>query len=166
MVSKCSRSNHYFKPTMLGIPEEVGMDIVEAIEVLNIKCHKKSEKTDDEKKKVWDKLNQQQNKKAKVKVKMLPFPLPHPKVLKKVQKEFLSELQNEWNYQPLPSSSTLSAWFRSNTPQRSSKNILFKENVTTGLCVKCQIRLTPQVLSIMKNGAWPMSSIHERIHTF
>ena len=119
------KSPHQFKPTIVGIPEEVGMDIVEALEVLDIKyqklhLEKKSAFRADPRKKcqrfqVKQKINQALLKPCITKVKKEPFkvviePPPmsdDPNVMRKLHKEFISQLKNECKNKPLPSSSTL-----------------------------------------------------------
>lgn len=69
--------------------------------------------------------------------------------LRLIHQEFCQELKNELENAPLPSSSNLSTYFRS-----PSRSVLFRETSTTlghlqGNSQKCQITLTPQVLSLI-----------------
>ena len=79
--------------------------------------------------------------------------LKHRKIsLTKINHEFVEHLQNELQNSPTPSSLTLSHWLKNPSV---AKNVLFLEQVTTGHtngeAQKCQIQLTPQVLTIFKN---------------
>ena len=79
---------------------------------------------------------------------------PSSTVIRKVSKDFVSQLKNELGNSPSPSSNTLSAWFRSSTPSRS-KNVLFNETISTGHfqgnSQKCHVTLTPQVITLVSN---------------
>ena len=159
-MSRIFRKNHVFnKSKFVSIPEEVGMDIVEAMDVLEsnvktlkIKKLKKIEKLEletrqSEKRKEkeaetekneekFEKLVKSTADKAVIKqVQTLVVTNQNEQLstylLKKINKEFVKELKNEIENAPNPSSKSLSAWFRSSTPSRS-KNHLFKETVTIG----------------------------------
>ena len=76
---------------------------------------------------------------------------PSSTVIRKVSKDFVSQLKNELGNAPSPSSKSLSTWFRSSTPSRS-KSILFKGALISGsfsLWLKSPKKELKTILSIM-----------------
>jgi len=100
------------------IPEEVGMDIVEAIDMFKIVTLKE---------KKISKIKRPKIKKNNSQEEKLPEKFKVPKsVIQKLNEEFLQELRNEIRNQPDFSSVTLSNYLRGTS---RSRNVLFQENI-------------------------------------
>merc|ERR1712029_656294 len=120
------KNDEYFKLKMAtisrrkiyDIPEEVGMDIVEAIDMFKIVTLKE---------KKISKIKRPKIKKNNSKEEKVPEKFKVPKsVIQKLNEEFLQELRNEIRNQPDFSSVTLSNFLRGTS---RSRNVLFQENI-------------------------------------
>lgn len=148
---------HVFdKSRIVGIPEEIGVDIAQALDVLAIDTNKFKKPRKQHDKKDIEKLAKFPLLKCQNQVPFFKAKCQHKepvakRSLKSITKEFVEELQNELDNVPQASSKTLSSWFRSSTPSRS-QNILFKETVSLGHfqgnAKKCKLVLTPQILTL------------------
>jgi len=143
-MSKILRQSNVFRRKIYDIPEEVGMDIVEALDMLEIK-HKKN-KVD----KNPVKSDSEYKKSSKSSIRKVSYKKLQSKVIQKLNREFIEELSNEVKNKPEFSSAALSHWLRNISPAKQ-RNILFRENVTSGhlagIAQTCNITLTPQVLT-------------------
>ena len=156
MASLFRRRRTLFKNKTLDCIEEVGVDIADALDLLDIK--KKSDVPTVGKKASKIEKDNFESEKLKIKhettkkitkaldiIDLCPT-LNHSPSLTRINLDFVQHLQNETQNSPVPSSASLSHWLRNPS---MGKNILFRETVTTGHTIgeaqNCQIQLTPQV---------------------
>ena len=167
------RKNQVVHNRKVDFVEEVGVDIADAIDWLddikgpNANKKEPSQTCKIEKDHLESEKVKKVNKSRKISSKnttnclqeLTTFKNPHHHLLRhrkisltKINHEFVEHLQNELQNSPTPSALTLSHWLKNPSV---AKNVLFIEHVTTGHtngeAQKCQIQLTPQVLTIFKN---------------
>lgn len=161
MASLFRRRRTLFKNKTLDCIEEVGVDIADALDLLDIKKKSdvptvgkrasKIEKDNFESEKL--KIKHETTKKITKALDIIDLcpTLNHSPSLTRINLDFVQHLQNETQNSPVPSSASLSHWLRNPS---MGKNILFRETVTTGHTIgeaqNCQIQLTPQVLTLVK----------------
>ena len=138
-MSKILKQSNVFRRKIYDIPEEVGMDVAQALDMLEIKIKHKFDRKSHHKFIKKEKFEPSNFKKIQA------------KVIQKLNFEFCQELSNEVNNTPEVSSVNLSQWLRNHSPSRH-RNILFCEQVTTGhlqgSAQAVTLTLTPQVLTI------------------